>query len=48
MVLEYIKMMTFINNKALRFLIFWYNDEWQHSGNSSSESQWKLCNRNIN
>ena len=21
---------------------------WQHSGNSSSESQWKLCNRNKN
>ena len=21
---------------------------WQHSGNSSSESQWKLCNRTIN
>ena len=20
--------------------------EWKHSGNSSSESQWKLCNRN--
>ena len=23
-------------------------DPWQHSGNSSSESQWKLCNRNKN
>ena len=29
-------------------LLFAIINPWQHSGNSSSESQWKSCNRNKN
>lgn len=37
------------NNESFDFLeSFAIIIPWQHSGNSSSESQWKLCNRNKN
>ena len=34
--------------KQIFAFIFLYDilSPWQHSGNSSSERQWKLCNRN--
>ena len=28
------------------FILYDKLNPWQHSGNSLSESQWKLCNRN--
>ena len=47
---KYFSMVFSVFIKQLFAFLFLYDilNPWQHSGNSLSESQWKLCNRNKN